>query len=702
MQRRADIEGLRAVAVLAVLLFHAGVPGLAGGYVGVDVFFVVSGFLITSLLVAEKESSGVISLSSFYARRVRRLLPVSAVVAVSTLVASWIWLEPLRLRSVANDVLAVATFSSNFVFAGRGADYLQSTLPPSPLQHYWSLAVEEQFYVVWPVLIAVLCLGATATSRINVRVRIGLLSAGVGIASFALCMRMMDSSQPWAFFSPHTRAFELAAGALIAVIPMMTMKWVRSASAIAAWCGLIGIIVTVVQFDERTRFPGPWALVPVLATIVVLRGGNATSWAPVLLLRLPPFQWLGSRSYSAYLWHWPILIVVAAAFNRELSVVDGLVCTAIALGLSEFSFRFIENPVRHNIRLRGLRAAALATAIIAVVAGAGVIARNNPPAIAVGPDATTPIVIGDTTLPSGLAATTTTLVPTAPNLPSRGEPVQAIVEAASMTGLPGNLTPGLQRALSDMPIIYNNNCHAGFSAVRPKNCVFGNETSPVVVGLYGDSHAAQWFPAFEKVAIKRNWKLITYTKRGCPPAEIPTFSSVLGKVYKECTPWRRNVLDQMVTDGVQVVFVAQFERLLSASTRKPMWQKEWREGLQGTVTELESRGIKPVLMEDTPYPGQDVPTCLSRSYTNIQQCSPSVSVAYRDDMNEMLVDFDRAGQQVLWVRNWFCITTSCPTVVGNVLVYRDDNHMTVSFASLIAPLLDAATYEFVNWYSRTQ
>jgi hypothetical protein len=300
-----------------------------------------------------------------------------------------------------------------------------------------------------------------------------------------------------------------------------------------------------------------------------------------------------------------------------------------------------------------------------------------------------------------VAGTTTTLIPTAPNLPSRGAPVQAIVEAASMTGLPGNLTPGLQRAISDMPIIYNNNCHAGFSAVRPKKCVFGDETSSVVIGLYGDSHAAQWFPAFEKVAIKRKWKLIMYTKRGCPPAEIPTFSSVLGKVYKECAPWRRNVLDQMVADGVQVVFVAHFERLLSASTRKPMWQKEWREGLQGTVTEIESRGMKPVLMQDTPYPGQDIPTCLSRSYTNIQQCSPSVRAAYRDDMNEMLVDFDRSGQQVLWVRDWFCITTSCPTVVGSVLVYRDDNHMTVTFASLIAPLLDAATFEFVEWYART-
>ena len=702
MQRRTDIEGLRAIAVLAVLLLHAGVPGLAGGYVGVDVFFVVSGFLITSLLVTEKESSGRISLSSFYSRRVRRLLPVSAVVAVSTLVTSYIWLEPLRLRALANDVLAVATFSSNFVFANRGADYLQSTLPPSPLQHYWSLAVEEQFYVVWPILIAILCIGASTTSRLNVRVRVGITSAIVAVVSFVLCMQMMESSQPWAFFSPHTRAFELAVGALAAVVPMMTSKWFRSVNAITGWLGLAGIIAAVVLFDERTKFPGPWALVPVIATAAVLRGGAATTWSPDLLLKWSPFQWLGSRSYSAYLWHWPILIVVAAGFNRELSVTDGLVCVAIALGLSEFSYRFVENPIRRNIAIRGLRATAMATAVIALVAGAGVLARNNPPAIATGPDATTPTLISDTTIPTGVTATTTTLIPVAPTLPGQGKPVQAIVEAVSMTGLPGNLTPGLQRAISDMPIIYNNNCHAGFSALQPKKCIFGNKESSVAIGLYGDSHAAQWFPALEKVAIKRGWKLITYTKRGCPPAEIPTYSSVLGKTYKECAPWRRNVLKQMVADGVKVVFVAHFDRLLSASTRKPMWQKEWREAMRGTITALESSGITPILVQDTPYPGQDIPTCLSRNYTNVQLCSPGMSAAYRDDMQQMLVDFDREGKHVLWVKNWFCITTSCPTVVGNVLVYRDDNHMTVTYAQLIAPLLDAATFEFVDWYSRPQ
>ena len=269
----------------------------------------------------------------------------------------------------------------------------------------------------------------------------------------------------------------------------------------------------------------------------------------------------------------------------------------------------------------------------------------------------------------------------------------------SATGLPSNITPSLQGAISDMPTIYSNNCHASFSATRPKKCVYGDATSSTVIGLYGDSHAAEWFPAFEKIAIKRNWKLITYTKRGCPPADIPTYSRVLGKVYTECAPWRENVLKQMVTDGVQTVFVAHFDRLLSASTRVPMWQKEWRAGLQSTIDQLTAKGITPVLMEDTPYPGQDIPTCLSRHYTNVQLCNPIISSAFRDDMHQMLEDFDAANVHVLWTRRWFCTDAGCPTVVGNILVYRDDNHMSVTFASFLAPLLDAAIVDVVNWVS---
>ncbi len=696
MQRRTDIEGLRAIAVLAVLLFHAGVPGLTGGYVGVDVFFVVSGFLITSLLVAERDTEGSISLGAFYSRRIRRLLPVSALVAVCTMVASYIWLEPLRIRSLVSDLFGVATFSSNFVFAHRGADYLQSTLPPSPLQHYWSLAVEEQFYIVWPLLLAVVCLGASRMSRI--RLRVGVTAAVVTVGSFVACMLQMNSSQPWAFFSPHTRAFELSLGALTAVIPMHVSRTWQRVTSIAAWGGLLGIVACVASFSERTTFPGPWAIVPAVATTMVLRGGNVLPWSPNALLRFAPFQWMGSRSYSAYLWHWPILIVAVPAVGHELSVAQGLACLVVALLLSELSFRFVENPVRRNIRIRGLRAFALAVSLLSVVCGSAVLARNNPPQTSTGVIATTPTLIATTTVPVGAPTTT---VPSVPVLPAATGAVEAITTAALATGLPANLTPSLQQAVLDQPIIYKNNCHASFSAVHPKSCVFGAKDSTKVVALFGDSHAAQWFPAFEEVSKARGWKLHTYTKRGCPPVDIPTYSKVLGKVYAECAPWRKNVMKQMVADGVQVVFIAHFDRLLSATTRTPMWQKEWRAALQTAITELQAVNIIPVLVEDTPYPGQDVPTCLSRHYTAVQLCSPSLSMAYRPDMEEMLRDFHNQGVNVLWVHDWFCTNTACPTIVGNVLVYRDDNHMTVSYSRLIAPLLEASIGSFVDWYAHT-
>jgi hypothetical protein len=409
-------------------------------------------------------------------------------------------------------------------------------------------------------------------------------------------------------------------------------------------------------------------------------------------------QWLGSRSYSAYLWHWPVLIIAAAALEKDLSVFEGLICLMISLALSEFSYRFVENPVRLNHNIVGIRATVVAVSLIAVVSGSAVLAQNNQPSLSGGWSATAPTLITEssTTIDSSVSTTT---IPVKPELPGQSPPVDAIVQAMTATGLPSNITPSLQGSISDMPTIYSNNCHASFSAIQPKNCVYGDPASSTVIGLYGDSHAAQWFPAFEKMAIKRSWKLIIYTKRGCPPADIPTYSKVLGKVYKECAPWRENVLKQMVTDGVQTVFIAHFDRLLSASTRVPMWQKEWRTGLQSTIDQLTAKGITPVLMEDTPYPGQDVPTCLSRHYTNVQLCNPTISSAYRDDMHQMLEDFDATSVHVLWTRHWFCTDAGCPTVVGNILVYRDDNHMSVTFASFIAPLLDAAVVDLVNWVS---
>jgi hypothetical protein len=206
-------------------------------------------------------------------------------------------------------------------------------------------------------------------------------------------------------------------------------------------------------FSETTTFPGPWALAPVIATAFLLRGGNATVWSPDAILRLSPMQWLGSRSYSAYLWHWPVLIIAAAALEKKLSVFEGLICLMISLALSEFSYRFVENPVRQNHNIAGVRALVLAVSLIAVVSGSAVLAQNNQPSRDGGWSATAPTLVTEssTTIDSSVSTTT---IPAVPELPNEGPPVEAIVQAMTATGLPSNITPTLQQAIADMPTIF--------------------------------------------------------------------------------------------------------------------------------------------------------------------------------------------------------------------------------------------------------
>ena len=681
---------------MLVVLSHLEIFGITGGFIGVDVFFVVSGFLITSLLVAEKTKTGKVSLGAFYARRARRILPVSALVAVTTLIASWIWLEPLRLRSLADDVLAVALFSSNFVFANRGADYLQSALPPSPLQHYWSLAVEEQFYVVWPALVMLVCIGVGTRTMRNVRLRVGITAAIVAVASFVACMALMNSSQPWAFFSPHTRAFELAIGALVAVVPIGASITLVRINAFLAWCGLAGIIATVVMFSETTTFPGPWALAPVMATAFLLRGGNASMWAPDALLRLSPMQWLGSRSYSAYLWHWPVLIIAAAALDKKLSVFEGLICLMMSLALSEFSYRCVENPVRRNHNIVGIRALVLAMSLIAVVSGSAVLAQNNQPTLDGGVAATAPTLITEssTTVDSNVSTTT---IPVEPELPNPSPPVEAIVQAMSATGLPSNITPSLQGAISDMPTIYSNNCHASFSATRPKKCVYGDVTSSTVIGLYGDSHAAQWFPALNQIAIDRQWRLIILTKMGCTTIDLITANSLVGPTYPGCRPWREKVLERFVAENVRVVLMTNSNRLTDPATDQPFADSIVKAGYATLIPQLQSMGINPVVITDTPYPGSDVPICLSKAIKNVGSCAASRDKGIRANRQQTSIDVAvENNAQYLDVSHWVCTIDTCPVITGNILMYRDSHHLTTTYVQFLTPLIDAAISPYVD------
>ncbi|MGH9271771.1 MAG: acyltransferase family protein, partial [Ilumatobacteraceae bacterium] len=312
---RPDVEGLRALAVVAVLLFHARVAGFDGGFIGVDVFFVLSGFLITRLLLRELAATGTISLKAFWARRARRLLPASCLVLVVTVIAAHWMLPPLDQRTLAVDAAASATFLVNFVFADQLGDYFGAQLAessPSPLLHFWSLAVEEQFYLVWPALLV----AATRRPGQYRRFLLGLV-LGIGCVSFALSAWLTDAAPTWAFYTLPTRMGELLAGAAIAVVGTAILLVSPVFRAVLGWLGVIGITVAVMTYDTSTAFPGLATLLPVLSTVLVIVAGGtgAERHGPICFLRLPPMQWLGRHSYAIYLWHWPALVLAEARFG---------------------------------------------------------------------------------------------------------------------------------------------------------------------------------------------------------------------------------------------------------------------------------------------------------------------------------------------------------------------------------------------------
>ena len=342
---RPDVEGLRAVAVLLVVFYHADVPRVTGGFVGVDVFFVISGFVITGLLLRERGSTGRTSILNFYARRVRRILPAATLVIVVAVAASYLMLGYVSGNIVADDGRWAAVFLSNFHFESVGTNYFTSKLPPSPLQNFWSLSVEEQFYVVYPTLFLVM---ARMKGRLSLQAKVAIALVVVIIASYWFSVAQTASQPTAAYFSPFTRAWELALGALVAVGTPWLKRIPAQTAALFTWAGLAAIAVAAFTFTAQTPYPGSLVAIPVVGAALVIAGGLV---APRLgaeqLLRLGPFQWFGQRSYSLYLWHWPILIIAAQYAGHSLSVADNLLWVLLALGLSIVSYFAVENPLRH-------------------------------------------------------------------------------------------------------------------------------------------------------------------------------------------------------------------------------------------------------------------------------------------------------------------------------------------------------------------
>ena len=720
MEHRRDIEGLRALAVIAVIAYHAGVPLTGGGFVGVDVFLVISGFLITSLLLTEWDGSGRISLTRFYARRARRLLPISAAVLAATGLASVIWLEPTRLDELGVDILAASGFAVNLVLAGRGTDYLAAELAPSAIQHYWSLAVEEQFYVLWPALILI-------ALRLGRRTAVGAVVALT--AASALASALLTGQLPtWSYFGLHTRAWELGLGALLAVTLTATRRAPENLRAGLGWIGLVAIGIAIATFDRVEHFPGTWAALPVIGAALVLISGDDNPRGVARLLRLSPLQWAGSRSYSLYLWHWPALVIGAAAIGREPGPLATVALVATSIALAEIGFRLIENPIRRSPRLArrsglsltvgaGLLAVGavvgLAVSNVDTTTRTGVIAAAPEPAPALpevtepeaeppeGEPATVfssandePTASVEATATTTTSTTSSTTVP--PPTPADAIALDAIADALGARVVPDNLRPSLLEANRDTSPLYGTGCHQYLEERAAQGCVFGDPDGDITVAIWGDSHAAQWFSAIDLIAEQRGWRLVSITQGGCPVIDVLTWNRSGDAVFDHCAPWRDNVLDRFAEEEVDVVLLGQHYGLLDADSRGAVSASVWAEQLPALLDRVRET-MTPIVLIDSPDPPEDVPTCLSEHPEEIEVCEPgapgNTETAVAATIREITAE---RGVGTIDPRPWLCVENRCPVVVGDILVYRDSHHLSDTFVRWFTPVLDRAIGPYID------
>lgn len=632
---RPDIQALRALAVLLVVLYHAGVPFFGGGYVGVDVFFVISGYLITSSLVREASASGRIDLPAFYARRARRLLPMSALVVAAVALACFALLSPIENSNLAPSVLFSATYLSNLWFAKESTDYLAPEVHDNPLLHTWSLSVEEQFYVVWPLIILL------AVRGVSVRrdVRLGVAMLATIVVSLLATLWVQRFAQPWAFFASPLRAWEFAAGgALVALRAAPANVSPRSASAL----GLVGFLCVVgaaVAYGASTPFPGLTALLPVGGTALAIYAGSV---APTVFHRAaeqPAVRWLGDASYSIYLWHWP-LIVLPALLWGEQAAWSRLASVLASLGLAALSYRFVENPLRELPVLKRSVRLSLAGGAAMTMVGA---------AMALG-------------------------------LRAASQSAFRSVEQQQLANLDDVVSANREAG-----------CHLAYTDVKQPECVFGDTSSQTTVMLFGDSHAGHLFPAMESLADSLGFRLISASKSSCPSVLVEPSEAKLGRAYTECREWQESMYDRLAREQPDVVVISNFRDHQGSEADEDSYE-EWRAGLHESLDRLEQLGVRTVVVGDTPEFPVSVPECLSRAAWRDEPdstCDVSRDIALdstrRAYQNVLVAEHPNAR----WVdpSGPYCDSIVCFAERNGIVLFRDRSHLTVEASKLLASTL---------------
>lgn len=686
---------MRAVAVLAVMAAHAGVPGLRGGFVGVDVFFVVSGFLITGLMLRSVATSGRFSLTEFYARRARRILPAATVVLVLTLLASVLYLTFLDALDATKDAIWAALFVANVRFAQEGVDYFALGDSPSPFQHYWSLAVEEQFYLLWPLLFGLVVL-ATRRRRRRGEVPATLLALVVLVvsaASLAWSVHRTEVEPAAAYFSSLTRAWELGLGCLVAIV-VWTGRSVpgRLVRELLALLGLVGIVYACITYDESMAFPGYEALLPVLATAALLLAGASygaersptdpvgtrTGQEPLVsrVLAVRPLRDLGDWSFSLYLWHWPAIVVPKVTLGRDLTVTETVIALAVTVELAYLTYRFVEQPFRSGRRwrvpLRGLVLYPLSLALVVPVALGGQAysqwagsERGHDPAV-------TPEAFGIASDEDAEVGGTVALV-------------QASAEAARADfPIPSDLTPDLIDLSDDLADVGECNY---MKPERPL-CRRGDTDADQVMVVTGDSHARAWIPALEEIAQRAGYATYYLVKQQCTAAFVDPGRLGSGDRWPECEEFHDWVVDQVTELQPDLMIVATSPPPTGVWTDEGEFVRD-REGLAQELVggyddmfaTYEPLVDRMVLLSDVPRLPKEPSTCLATPGHTMGDCA-FAPTSFSEEMRQVSIAAAvRAGVDYIDPTPWLCSDDLCPVVIGSTIAYRDRGHISATRAA---------------------
>jgi peptidoglycan/LPS O-acetylase OafA/YrhL len=662
VNRRRDIQGLRAVAVLLVIAAHAGVPGLQGGFIGVDVFFVISGFLITGLLLSEGRRTDRVRLRDFYARRARRILPAATLVLVATLAFVSLAGSLTRTEQTRTDGLWSAIFLANVHFARTGADYFNTDLP-SAFQHYWSLAVEEQFYLVWPLVVAAL-VARRAGRRLVLAVTGTLVLASL---AWSLHATAVDPSS--AYFSTFARGYELGGGALLAVL---APRVPRTAQWLLGITGAVVLGWAAVTMSESTPFPGWQAAIPVLATVALL----AARKGPVArVLSVAPLRWIGDLSFSLYLWHWPFLVLGEPRLPQDWSHADRVsLLLVLTLAASVASYLLVERTFQRGMpSLRGPRGLVLWPATLALVVGSSVAATAH----------------AESVMADERAASDQWFA-AHPEADTEPEP----------TSIPDALTQAVALARSGAPLpsvdldehnddIWRTDypCYADFDHATARLCTYGDTSATALVVVYGDSHAGMWLPALDAIGKSQHFRVVPLVKSSCMPfLDVP--QSLGRHDYSNCYDfhdWALAQIDRLQPDSIVVAYRGLY---LTKSRGSLSHEQTWQEGVTTTVRRLAAITPDVVVLGDIPQRALPAAECLSTPGADQQTCLAPVTgdglVANRYTVKGIV------GTPARFVdpRSLVCAAGACPLVVGEHVVFYDDDHITASWSRLVAPALE--------------